>query len=93
MKKIVLTFVILGSAFMSFGQTNTEEILLNEDNGVKTLTISTTVDGKTNTETFTAEKAEAKLVEIEKKGNISKTVIIDAAGTMFTKIEYTTSNK
>ena len=60
MKKIVLTFAIIGSAFISFGQTNTEEILLNEDNGVKTLTISTTVDGKTITETYTAEKAEAK---------------------------------
>lgn len=93
MKRILITVAILSSALISFGQNNNEKILLNEDNGVKTLTISKTNDGKTVTETFKAEEAEAKLVELEKKGNLSKTIIIDEAGTMFTKIEYVTSTK
>lgn len=93
MRKIVLTALILGSAFLSYGQANSEEIMLNEDNGVKTLTISTTSNGKTIKETYVADKAEAKLEELEKKGNISKTIVIDETGTMFTRIEYVTSTK
>lgn len=38
---------------------------MEDINGVKTLTVSTTIDGKTTTETFTGEEADKKLKELE----------------------------
>ena len=43
----------------------TKTVSYNESKGVKLLTITSTVDGKTTTETFKGEEAEKKKKEIE----------------------------
>lgn len=93
MKKTIFTIAFIAISIVSFGQDNTDKIMLNEDNGVKTLTISKVENGKAVTKTYTNNDAEAKITELEKAGNLSKTIVIGDDGTMYTKLEYTTSTK
>ncbi len=67
---------------------NKTEITLEDDNGVKVLTIVTT-DDKNNlkTEQYKGKDAEAKLAEIEKAGATTKTEFVDADGVLRVKIE------
>lgn len=64
------------------------EITLEDDNGVKVLTIVTT-DDKNNikTEQYKGKDAEAKLTEIEKVGATTKTEFVDSDGVLRVRIE------
>ena len=96
MKKITIliaTVALFATTNELFAQTeeknNTKtEITLEDDNGVKVLTIVTT-DEKNNSkmEQYKGKDAEAKLAEIEKVGAITKTEFVDADGVMRVRIE------
>lgn len=64
------------------------EMILDDNNGVKVLTIITT-DDKNNisTEQYKGKDAETKLAEIEKAGAITKTEFVDTDGTARVRIE------
>lgn len=64
-----------------------QEITLEEENGVKTLKIVTTEKAGTKTEMYKGADADAKIAEIEKKGTISKTVMVAPDGRQYVKIE------
>lgn len=49
----------------------TKEISVTDENGEKKVTITTTEDGKTSTETYTGKEAEARLKELESGEDIS----------------------
>ena len=74
MKSIItlcsLLFFVLISA-QSYAQSEQKEIRkevkLTEENGVKTLIIITTENGKTNTQTFIGPDADAKLAQMEQE--------------------------
>lgn len=96
MKKITLSvFAIALFAFTNatFAQSNEhkeirKEVNLEEENGVKTLTIKTTTDGNTTTEIYTGKDADTKLAEMNnEKSEVKKTVIIGDDGTQQLKIE------
>lgn len=53
-----------------------KEISVEEENGVKTVTIKSTEDGKTTVETFTGKEAEAKLKELEDPASEENTVAV-----------------
>lgn len=79
---------MLSLSFQAFANDNNKtSITLNEDNGIKTLTIVTNESNGKKTEIYKNKDAEAKLAELEKSGNVTKTVVIAPDGTMYTKIE------
>lgn len=53
-----------------------KEISVEEENGVKKLTIKSTEDGKTTVETYTGKEAEAKLKELEDPASEANTVAV-----------------
>lgn len=53
-----------------------KEISVEEENGVKTVTIKSTEDGKTTVETYTGKEAEAKLKELEDPNSDANTVSV-----------------
>jgi|GEM_PF-942803 len=58
----------------------TKEVNVTDENGVKTVTIKTTEDGKTTTESFTGKEAEAKLKELESGEQVMETELVVEAG-------------
>jgi len=79
---------VLSLSFQAFANDNNKtSITLNEDNGIKTLTIVTNESNGKKTEIYKNKDAEAKLAELEKSGNVTKTVVIAPDGKMYTKIE------
>ena len=53
-----------------------KEISVEDENGVKKVTIKSTEDGKTTVETFTGKEAEAKLKELENPASDENTVAV-----------------
>lgn len=47
-----------------------KEIRMNDENGIKTLKIQTIENGKKTMETYTGEKADAKMKQLEKEAKI-----------------------
>ena len=65
-----------------------KEINVTEKDGEKVLTIKTTENGKTKTETFVGEKAEAKLKEMKaKESGTKKTVKVHPDGRKEIRVE------
>ncbi|MCB9359854.1 MAG: hypothetical protein H6587_10440 [Flavobacteriales bacterium] len=96
MKKITLSIAILALIAISnesFAQSTksraiSKNINIEETNGVKTLTIKTTTDGKTTTEVFTGAEADTKIAALEKeKTGTTKTVVVNEDGNKQMKIE------
>ncbi|MCB0401793.1 MAG: hypothetical protein KDD41_06900 [Flavobacteriales bacterium] len=88
MKKTLLTIIALAFFSVAFSQTNNnQDITLVEENGVKTLTIKTTVDGKETVETFNGKDADEKLHSMEMNGGFTKTEVVAADGTLQIKIQ------
>ncbi|MCO6500572.1 MAG: hypothetical protein J5I47_09375 [Vicingus serpentipes] len=66
----------------------TKTVSYNESKGVKLLTITSTVDGKTTTETFKGKEAEQKMKEMEATRNESANVTkVEADGKKIITIE------
>jgi len=67
---------------------NKTEITLEDESGIKVLTIVTT-DDKNNSKTvqYKGKDAEAKLAEIEKAGATTKTEFVDVDGVVRVRIE------
>ena len=59
---------------------NSKTIVLEKYKGVKTLTITTLKNGESNTEVYKNAEADAKVVEMEKRGNLRKTIIFAPDG-------------
>jgi hypothetical protein len=96
MKKITLSIALLAIVAIStesFAQTQksssiSKEVNLEDENGVKTLTIKTTTDGNTTTEVYTGAEADTKLAELDKeKSGTTKTVVIGDDGKQHLKVE------
>ena len=93
MKKITLTIAILALVAISnesFAQSHEvrKEVNMEEENGVKTLTIKTTTNGNTSTEVYTGSEADAKIAELEKeKSGTTKTMVIGDDGKQHMKVE------
>ena len=58
----------------------TKEVNVTDENGVKTVTIKITEDGKTTTESFSGKEAEAKLKELESGEQVMETELVVEAG-------------
>jgi hypothetical protein len=95
MKNITLcltVFILIAVSSQANAQITTKELrkevkVLNE-NGIKTLTIETTEDGKTNSEIYTGTEADKKITEIEKqKTGTTKTMVIGNDGKQHLKVE------
>lgn len=80
MKKIITVLSVFALAF-TFNSANAQtekkqeirkEVKVNEVNGEKVMTITTTENGKTKTETYKGAEAEAKLKEMEAKESGTK---------------------
>jgi autotransporter adhesin len=96
MKKITLSIAILALIAISnetFAQAQksksvSKEVSIEEENGVKTLTITNTIDGNTTTEVYTGDEAETKIAEFAKeKSGTTKTVIIGEDGKQHMSVE------
>ncbi|MCB0401792.1 MAG: hypothetical protein KDD41_06895, partial [Flavobacteriales bacterium] len=65
-----------------------KEVQLEDENGVKTLTIKTTSDGNVTTEVYTGAEADAKIAEFEQvKSGTTKTMFIGDDGKQHLKVE------
>lgn len=82
MTKILITFSILALTLSVSAQDklHSKSIVLEKNKGIKTLTITTTENGKSNTEVFKNAEADEKIVEMEKRGNLRKTIVIGPDG-------------
>lgn len=94
MKNITLSmivFALIAISSQANAQTEKEirkEIKVEDNNGIKTLTISTTEDGKTNTEVFEGAEADKKIAEFKTyKTGTTKTMIIGDDGQQHLKVE------
>jgi hypothetical protein len=95
MKKLTLLVAVLAFIAISnesFAQTTGKEVRkevnLEDENGVKTLTIKTTTDGNTTTEVYTGAEADTKLAELDKeKSGTTKTMVIGDDGKQHMKVE------
>ena len=94
MKKITVllaVFAFVTVANQVSAQTSKEvrkEVNLEEENGVKTLTITTTTDGNTSTEVYTGAEADAKVAEFEKqKSGTTKTMVMGSDRKQHMKVE------
>lgn len=87
MKRTLLTIIAVALLSVAYSQTNnTKDITLIEENGVKTLTIKTLVDGKETVETFNGKDAEEQLHSMEINGGFTKTEVVAPDGTLQIKI-------
>jgi autotransporter adhesin len=65
-----------------------KEVNVEEENGVKILTVKTTTDGNTQTEVYKGAEAEAKLAEFAgAKTGTTKTMVIGEDGKKHLKVE------
>lgn len=96
MKKIILSLAAMTLVMLSNqAQAQTEkkkeiqkEVKMVEDDGVKTLTIKTTENGKTTTEIYKGEDAEKKMNELHKvKNGSTKSMVIGKDGKKRMKVE------
>ena len=96
MKNITLSMIVFALIAISShanAQTATEkeikkEIKVEDNNGIKTLTISTTEDGNTTTEVFEGAEADKKIAEFKTyKTGTTKTMIIGDDGKQHLKVE------
>ncbi len=96
MKKLILSiaaFALIAVSNQTIAQTEEKreirkEVKMEDDNGVKTLTISTTENGKTKTEIFKGADADKKMAELNKaKSGSTKTMVVGEDGKKHMKIE------
>lgn len=91
MKKYFTLLATTGLLFISgltYGQNNNKEVILEEVNGVKTLTITTVVEGKKSTQTYTGAKAEAEIKKMENKnGGVTMTEFVTDDGRLLVRIQ------
>ena len=65
-----------------------KEVKVEEENGIKVMTIVTTENGKTKTETYKGAEAEAKLKEMEaKQSGTKRTVKVHPDGRKEMRVE------
>lgn len=65
-----------------------KEIKVEDKNGVQTLTIETTEDGKTTSEVYTGDEADKKIAEFKtQKTGTTKTMVIGDDGKQHLKVE------
>lgn len=65
-----------------------KEVKVEDENGVKTLTIETTEDGKTTSEVYTGDEADRKIAELKtQKTGTTKTMVIGDDGKQHLKVE------
>lgn len=89
----MLVFVLIAVTSQVNAQTATKkeikkEVKVAEDNGVKTLTISTTINGETSIEVYQGAEADAKIAALKKhKSGTTKTMIIGEDGKQHLKVE------
>ena len=92
-KMIICSFLLVGCAGSLAAQTENKEIRkevkLTEDNGVKTLIIITTENGKTHTQTFKGADADAEIarMQLPKKSGEKSTVKVYPDGRKEIRIE------
>lgn len=90
MKKLTVTALIFASALIFSNEVSAQaatskevkkEVNVEENNGEKVVTIKTTENGKTTTEVFKGEEADAKLAEMKnEKSGTKKTIKMDDNG-------------
>jgi hypothetical protein len=90
MKKLTVTALIFASALIYSNEVSAQaatskevkkEVNVEENNGEKVVTIKTTENGKTTTEVFKGEEADAKLAEMKnEKSGTKKTIKMDENG-------------
>jgi hypothetical protein len=90
MKKLTVTALIFASALIFSNEVSAQtatskevkkEVNVEENNGEKVVTIKTTENGKTTTEVFKGEEANAKLAEMKtEKSGTKKTIKMDENG-------------
>ena len=90
MKKLTVTALIFASALIFSNEVSAQaatskevkkEVNVEENNGEKVVTIKTTENGKTTTEVFKGEEADAKLAEMKnEKSGTKKTIKMDENG-------------
>lgn len=90
MKKLTVTALIFASALVFSNEVAAQaatskevkkEVNVEENNGEKIVTIKTTENGKTTTEVFKGEEADAKLTEMKnEKSGTKKTIRMDENG-------------
>lgn len=65
-----------------------KEVNVEVENGIKTLTIKTVIDGEVTTEVYKGAEADAKIAEFEnKKSGTTKTMVIGEDGKQHLKVE------
>ena len=65
-----------------------KEVKVEDKNGIKTLTIETTEDGKTTSEVYTGDEADKKIEELKnQKTGTTKTMVIGDDGKQHLKVE------
>lgn len=88
---IVAAFLIAACANETKAQTSKEvrkEVNLEDNNGMKVLTITTTENGNTTTEVYKGAEADAKIQEFsEEKSGTTKTIVIGDDGKQHMKVE------
>lgn len=92
MKKLSLLAITLVATFsISMAQTKQEvrkEVNLEDENGVKVLTITTTQNGNTTTEVYKGAEADEKIKEFaEEKSGTTKTIVVGDDGKQHMKVE------
>lgn len=92
MKKLSLLAIALVATFsISMAQTKQEvrkEVNLEDENGVKVLTITTTQNGNTTTEVYKGAEADEKIKEFaEEKSGTTKTIVVGDDGKQHMKVE------
>lgn len=91
MKKYFTLLATTGLLFISgltYGQNTNKEVILEEVNGVKTLTVTKVVEGKKSTQTYTGAQAEAEIKKMENKGGgVTMTEYVADDGRLLIRIE------
>lgn len=96
MKKITLGLTIFAlivitsqaSAQTEITKEIRKEVTIEDKNGVKTLSIETTENGRSTSEIYTGAEADKKIAELEKQqSGTTKTMVIDDNGEQQLKIE------
>jgi ribonucleotide reductase alpha subunit len=96
MKKLtvcIAAFALIALANQATAQNHvakevSKTVNVEEENGVKTLTINTVEDGNSKTEVYTGAEADAKLAELEKEeSGTTKIMEIDPDGEKRLKVE------
>lgn len=94
MKKLTLCIAAIGlMAFTHQAAAQTakqvkKEVSVEDENGVKVLTITTTTDGQTQTEVYKGADADAKMKEFaDEKSGTTKTMVIGEDGQQHLKVE------